>query len=335
MSAVKIINESAMKTALVVDETGRLLGIITDGDIRRAILEGRSFEDKVDVLMNRNPVVASSLTSRHERAKIMQTGQLISLPIVDESGIVVGLDLLANILTGEKKDNPIFLMAGGFGTRLKPLTDSCPKPLLQVGGKPILEIIIEKFAELGFSNIFISVHYLKQQIHEYFGDGHKWNVQIRYLVEERPLGTAGALSLLPEMGRELPMIVMNGDLVTKVNFESLLDFHLETRSLATVAVREYDFQVPYGVLNHVKGKVNEIVEKPVHQFFVNAGIYVLDPVVYRSVPKGTYLDMPNLLNKFIMEQQKISMFPLHEYWRDIGQLNDFEGVQKDFSELSL
>ena len=317
MSAVKIINESAMKTALVVDESGRLLGILTDGDIRRAILDGRSFEEKVELVLNRNPVVAQSSHSRHERAKMMQAGQLISLPIVDESGIVVGLDLLANILTGEKKDNPIFLMAGGFGTRLRPLTDSLPKPLLQVGGKPILEIIIEKFAELGFSNIFISVHYLKQKIHEYFGDGHKWNVRIQYLVEERPLGTAGALSLLPEMNRDLPMIVMNGDLVTKVNFESLLDFHSETNSMATVAVREYDFQVPYGVLKHVKGRVREMVEKPVHQFFVNAGIYVLDPLVYRSVPKGTYLDMPNLLNKFIVEQQKFSMFPLHEYWRDI------------------
>lgn len=335
MNAVKIINESAMKTALVVDEGGRLMGILTDGDIRRAILEGRSLEDKVTTILNRNPIIGRVGSSRHERVNMMQSKQLISLPILDDSDRIVGLDLLADILTGEKKDNPIFLMAGGAGTRLKPLTDSCPKPLLHVGGKPILENIIERFSELGFQNIYLSVHYLKHQIHEHFEDGSKWNVNIKYLVEDQPLGTAGALSLLPESTRDLPMIVMNADLLTKVNFDQLLEFHAESNAVATVAVREYDFQVPYGVLKHKKGRVTEIVEKPVHQFFVNAGMYVLDPVVFRSVPKNQYLDMPNLLNRFIVESQSVAMFPLHEYWLDIGQLNDFERAQRDFAELSI
>ncbi len=332
MNAVQIINDSMMKTALVTDKDLRLVGIVTDGDIRRALLDGRSLQDNVKTVLNRDPVVALWTSSKQERLQLMNKGQLISLPILDDQYRVVGLDLLATLVAETKRlENPVFLMAGGFGTRLAPLTDTCPKPLLMVGGKPILETIIERFAKQGFRNIYVSVHYLKQKISEYFGDGSNWGVSIKYIDEAQPLGTGGALGLLPHDELELPLIMMNGDLLTKVNFDSLLNFHSASNSCATVAVREYDFQVPYGVLNHKQGQVIEIVEKPIHQFFVNAGIYVLEPNVYKSVEPGTVLDMPTLLNRFIAKERKISMFPIHEYWLDVGRKNDFERAQRDHS----
>lgn len=332
MDAVRVINETSMKTALIVDDSQRLLGIVTDGDIRRALLNGRAMQDLVSEVWNQNPITANRRQSKKARLKIMREGQLISLPVVDDDNRVVGLELFSTI-TVDKRENPVFLMAGGFGTRLKPLTDNCPKPLLNVGGKPILEHIISAFSEYGFSNIHISVHYMEQKIREYFGDGSRWGINITYHSEDRPLGTAGALGALPNQEKELPLIMMNADLLTNVNFENLLDFHVDSKSMVTVGVREYDFQVPYGVLNHSKGIVRDVVEKPVHQFFVNAGIYVLQPEIYSNISKGVYLDMPNLLNKLIADTHKVVMFPIHEYWLDIGKLNDFERAQEEYGKL--
>lgn len=333
LDAVKVINESSMKTAVVVDESMRLLGIVTDGDIRRALLDGKSLEGMISTVLNRNPTVAFEATPKAQRLKLMQASQLISLPILSADRRVIGLDLLSTIMVQEKRKNPVFLMAGGFGTRLKPLTDSCPKPLLQVGGKPILEFIVEAFAENGFQNLFISVHYLPGKIQDHFNDGSKWGVNITYLNEEKPLGTAGALGQLPPLDADLPLIMMNADLLTSVNFESLLDFHKSSQAIATVGVRQYDFQVPYGVLSHTRGDVLEIVEKPIHQFFVNAGIYVLEPEIYKSVPKETYLDMPTLLNGAIAKSNRVTMFPIHEYWLDIGKKNDFEKAQAEYDKF--
>jgi NDP-sugar pyrophosphorylase family protein len=224
-------------------------------------------------------------------------------------------------------------MAGGFGKRLKPLTDSTPKPLLKVGNKPILENILEQFIATGFHKFYISTHYKAEMVREYFGDGSNWNVSIEYIHEETPLGTAGGLGLLPNNLTKLPILVMNGDLLTKVNFEQLLNFHLQEGGAATMCVREYDFQVPYGVIKADGRRIISIQEKPIQSFFVNAGIYVLNPSILDAVDGKNYLDMTQLLEDKIENDEQVNLFPIHEYWLDIGGSKQFDRAQKDLREL--
>jgi NDP-sugar pyrophosphorylase family protein len=223
-------------------------------------------------------------------------------------------------------------MAGGLGERLRPLTDSCPKPMLHVGGKPILENILESFIDQGFCNFFISVNYMAEAIIDYFGDGSCWGVSINYLREDKRLGTAGALSLLPSTPEE-PFFVMNGDLLTKIRFDSMLQFHKEHKAAATMAVREYDFQVPYGVVKMNGAQIQSIDEKPIHKFFVSAGIYLLAPEVMAHVPNGQHLDMPNLFEQTSSAGGVATAFPLREYWIDIGRLEEFEKAQNEWVGL--
>ena len=230
-----------------------------------------------------------------------------------------------------KFHNPVFLMAGGFGKRLHPMTNDTPKPLLKVGDKPILEMILKQFIDAGFHNFYISTHYKAEMIREYFGNGDKWNVSIQYIHEEKPLGTAGALGLLPKDLLELPILVMNGDLLTKVNYKHLLDFHIEQGGEATMCAREYDIQVPYGVVEVEEQRVKSIIEKPVHKFYINAGIYVLNSAKVKSIDGDSYLDMPNLLNKLVSDNdENIGMFPIHEYWLDIGRMDEFQQAQSEY-----
>ena len=223
-------------------------------------------------------------------------------------------------------------MAGGLGTRLRPLTQDTPKPLLKVGNKPILETIIENFAKYGFVNITISVNYKADMIKEYFGDGSALGVNIDYIEESKRLGTAGALSLIKERPQE-PFFVMNADLLTNVNFEHLLDFHLLERSVATMCVREYDYQVPYGVIETDGSLITSIKEKPLHKFFVNAGIYTLSPQVFEYIPKDEFYDMPTLFEDIIANNLKSVSFPIHEYWLDIGRMEEFEQAQNEYNEV--
>lgn len=330
--AVECINQSGLKTAIIVDDQQKLIGIVTDGDVRRAILKGIELSSNVIEIANKTPVLGSIKDSTSKRIELMQERQLVSLPIIDESGCVAGLDLFSELVKNKSKDNAVFLMAGGFGSRLSPLTDDCPKPLLPVGEKPILELILERFVNDGFENFYISLHYLPEKIKDYFGDGEKWGVNINYVYEHTPLGTAGALSLLPQEALNQPIVMMNGDLLTKLDFNQLLETHEKSNSIATVGVRQYDFQVPYGVITHTDGKIDAIVEKPTHQFFVNAGVYILNPKIIQQVEKDSYLDMPTLLKKQIDVGNNVDMFPIHEYWLDIGQKNDFEKAQREFGE---
>ena len=220
-------------------------------------------------------------------------------------------------------------MAGGFGTRLQPLTDHSPKPLLTVGNKPILETILDQFIEAGFHNFYISTHYKAEMLREHFGNGSEWNVTINYIHEDKPLGTAGALGLLPDDLPDMPILMMNGDLLTKVNFSELVQFHLENGGEATMCVREYDFQVPYGVITANDHKVASIIEKPTHKFFVNAGIYVLNSEIIKRIDANSYLDMPHMLQEYIDVGGQVNIFPVHEYWLDIGQMEQFEQAQQD------
>lgn len=330
--AIHILDSGAMQIVLVVDENHGLLGTITDGDIRRSILKGISLDDPASKIMNPSPTVARAGDERPLILAMMQQKQLHHIPVVDEHGRLIGLEILDEIIQRRIRDNPVVLMAGGLGSRLRPLTDDCPKPMLHVGNKPLLETILENFIEYGFHRFYISLNYMGEVIKRYFGDGSRWDVRIDYLEENRKLGTAGALGLLPEKPAS-PLLVMNGDLLTKVNFRQLLDFHLEHRARATMCVREYDFQVPYGVVKIDRQRITGIDEKPVQRFFVNAGIYVLDPAVMDLIPQDTYYDMPSLFEKLIVRGDETSAFPIREYWLDIGQLADYDRANGEFKQV--
>lgn len=332
--ALAVIDKEALRGAIVVDSDNKLLGLVSDGDIRRGLLSGIPLDECVAKVMNSNPTVATQGTTRQQLIELMESKGILSVPIVD-GGIVIGLHTLHDSLSSPKIDNPVFLMAGGFGTRLRPLTNNCPKPLLKVGDKPILEITLLNFIKSGFVNFYISTHYMPEMIEEHFGDGSKWGVNITYVYEDSPLGTAGALGLLPDDLPESPLIMINGDILTNINFQKLLSFHVDESADATMCVREYEYQIPYGVIQGENGLVSSMVEKPMQLFHVNAGIYVINPSVTKQVKAGTVIDMPSLLEVNISEQRKVMMFPIHEYWLDIGRMEDYQRAQADIHTLRL
>ncbi|MGF9910067.1 nucleotidyltransferase family protein [Brevibacillus porteri] len=332
LHTLEIIDKSARQIALVADENDRLLGTVTDGDIRRGLLKGRALQDPISLIMNSFPTVASPYETRENILALMKIKKIHQIPIVDEEGKIVHVEVLNELLRPTKKDNWVVLMAGGLGTRLHPLTHDCPKPLLPVGNKPLLETILQSFIDQGFHRFYISVKYKAEMIQEHFGDGSNWGISIQYLQEKESLGTAGALSLLPEKPSE-PFFVMNGDLLTKVNFEQLLDFHKTYQAQATMCVREYDHQIPYGVVRLDQYRLTSIEEKPTQRFFVNAGIYVLSPDAVEDIPHNQYFDMPSLFDHLVKNQQQTIAFPIREYWLDIGRMADFERANMEFAEV--
>ena len=321
--AIERINEGAIQIGLVVDKTDLLLGTVTDGDIRRAILGGKNLEDNVVEIMSRNFTSVSESRNRETVLKLMRRDAIHHIPVVDHKGKIIGLHYLDELVRKFGRPNPVVLMAGGRGIRLRPLTEHSPKPMLHVGSRPILEIILENFVDQGFQNFYFSINYLKNQIKEYFGTGEKWGVAIDYLEEENELGTAGALSLLPVIPTH-PVVVMNGDVLTSIDFDSLLKFHEELGALATIGLKHYDVEIPYGVVSVQDNLVTRIVEKPVRRYFVNAGIYVLNPSLLKLLPEGIAVDMPTVLDNAMEAGDKIGAFPLHEYWLDIGQHDQLE-----------
>ena len=329
---IKVLHEGGCRIALVADKFGMLLGTVTDGDIRRALINQLTMESPVSLIMNGNPITVDDKINNKEILSLMSDQSLLHMPIIDKDGILCGLETLQHLIESPIYDNPIFLMAGGFGTRLHPLTKDTPKPLLKVGNKPILEMIIEQFINYGFHNFYISTHFKSEQIRDYFKDGKLHNVSVKYVHEDVPLGTAGSLGLLPDNLPSLPIIVMNGDLLTKVDFKNLLNFHCEHNSEATMCVREYDFQVPYGVVEIDNYNIKEIKEKPVHRFFVNAGIYVLNRSLINKVDGKSCLDMTDFLEKEL-NNGGVNAFPIHEYWLDIGQMEEYEKANREFSTV--
>jgi len=332
INVLHIIDKSSKQLAIVVDKEKKLLGTISDGDIRRAILNNVSLEESVKDIYFKTPTVANINDSRETIINICTSKKIHQIPIVDDKGNLIGLEILDELISKQNKPNRVVLMVGGLGTRLKPLTNTVPKPMLHVGGKPILETIISKFASYGFVNIVLCVNYKSDIIKEYFGDGSRFGVNIEYVLEEKRMGTAGALSLLTKKPTE-PFFVMNGDLLTNVNFEHLLNFHLENSAIATMCVREYDFQVPFGVVELDNGKIKSIKEKPTHSFFVSAGIYMLSPSVLPLIPKDEFYDMPTLFDKMIELEQELVSFPIREYWLDIGRIEEFEKANSEYHEV--
>lgn len=329
---LQIIDSSALQIALVVDAQDRLLGTVTDGDIRRGILRGVPLEDAIEKVMNPHPTVARSFERMDIVLAVMKLKRLSHIPVIDDDGRVINVETLQELIKLDEKENWVVLMAGGLGTRLRPLTDDCPKPLLKVGGKPVLETILENFMEYGFRKFFVSVNYKAEMVKDYFGDGTRWGAHIQYLHEDTQLGTAGALGLLPEKP-EQSLLVMNGDLLTKVNFQQLIDFHSVQQCQATMCVREYNFQIPYGVVKMDKHRLTGIDEKPMQRFFVNAGIYVLEPRTLELIPPNQRFDMPSLFQRIIENGGDATSFPIREYWMDIGQMNDYERANGEFSEV--
>jgi len=329
---IKVLHEGGCRIALVSDRHGKLLGTVTDGDIRRALITQLTMKSSVSLIMNSNPIAVDNKVGNKEILALMSSQGFLHMPIIDKDGILCGLETLQNLVEKPKYDNPVFLMAGGFGTRLHPLTKNTPKPLLKVGVKPILETIIEQFINYGFHNFYISTHFKSEQIRDYFKNGELHNISIKYLHEDTPLGTAGSLGLLPNNLPDLPMIVMNGDLLTKVNFKELLAFHKQNESSATMCVREYDFQVPYGVVEIDNYKIKKIKEKPVHKFFVNAGIYVLSRNLINKVDGKSYLDMTDFLEKEL-SSDGVCPFLIHEYWLDIGRIDEYEKANREVTTV--
>lgn len=332
--ALVLLDKEALRIALVVDTEDKLLGVLTDGDIRRGLLRNCTLNSPVVDVMNPSPLTAEFGTPRRELVKLMTRKKLLSIPLI-KNGKVVGLETLQAAEDVVQYDNPVFLMAGGFGSRLKPLTDACPKPMLKVGDKPILEIVLNSFIRAGFHNFYISLHYMPEQIQAYFGDGSRWNVSINYIYEQEPLGTGGALGLLPDTLVDLPLILMNGDLLTTIDFEQLLQFHNKNHADATMCVRDYEYQIPFGVINGEGNKVTTMVEKPIQRLFVNAGIYVVNPDVRKQVKANQRIDMPSLLEQNIAQKRNVLMFPVHEYWLDIGRMDDYQRAQIDVINLGL
>jgi dTDP-glucose pyrophosphorylase len=330
--SLQIIDGGAMQIALIVDENDKLLGTLTDGDIRRGLLKGLDLNSSIESIIFTTPTIAKISDTKEEILKLALSKKLHQIPIVDNDGKILGIQEIEELIKPKDKTNKVVLMVGGLGTRLRPLTEHTPKPMLKVGNKPILQTIVEKFAEYGYTNIVMCVNYKSHIIQDYFGDGREFGVNIEYILEEQRMGTAGALSLLKEKPTE-PFFVMNGDLLTNVNFEHLHNYHLGYNSLATMCVREYDFQVPYGVVNIKDGKILTIEEKPTHKFFVSAGIYMLSPEVLEHIPQNQFYDMPTLFEKIISENRNAISFPLREYWLDIGRIEEYKKANEEYDEV--
>lgn len=333
IEAMRQLNDVRYKILFVTDERKHLQGTLTDGDIRRALLRSPPLTLPVREAMNTAPIVARVAEDRERLAPVLREKLIRYLPRVDADGILMGLYDILDEHDDEVivRPNMVLLMAGGLGTRLAPLTATCPKPMLSVGGQPILETIIRNCAAQGLRRFCVSLNYMADVITDYFGTGERWGVEIEYLRETERSGTAGALSLLRERPSH-PFVVMNGDVLTQIDFRSLLSFHTEHGASATMCVREYDMQVPYGTVEVEGVDTVSLQEKPVFRFFVNAGIYCLDPVVLDYVHPG-WLDMPDLLNRLMAEKRRVTSFPIHEYWLDIGRLDDYERAQTDYKTL--
>jgi dTDP-glucose pyrophosphorylase len=331
LDTIAAISKGTKQIALVIDDAGCLLGTVTDGDVRRGLLRGLDMKAIVTEVMNPNPTTAS-LGDDAQTVMVEQLARMIhSVPVIDASGKVVGLFTDADLVTPDEITTPVVLMAGGKGVRLYPLTKDVPKPMLKIGDMPILEIILRKLKSQGFKNIYISVNYLGNIIEEHVKDGAWLGLNVTYLHESQPLGTAGALGQLNGTLTE-PFIVMNSDLLTNCDFRQVIRFHKKTGAKGTLGVREYSFQIPYGVVNINGTEVESISEKPVHRSMVSAGIYALDPWALNLVPADEYCDMPTLLDKIKAEGQKVSAFPIHESWLDIGRHDDLNDARNNIEQ---
>ncbi len=321
--AIAKLNETGLQIVLVLDAKDILLGTVTDGDIRRGLLRGLTLEEPIESVMRSNSLVVPADLSRDQVLQLMRANRLSQLPMVDVSSRVVGLHLWDAIDSKAVRPNLMVIMAGGLGTRLRPHTETCPKPMLPVAGKPMLEHIIDRAKEEGFGHFVLTIHYLGQLIEEYFGNGERLGVRIDYLKETTPLGTAGALGLLNPRP-ELPFIVTNGDVMSDVKYGELLDFHSRHAAAATMAVRLYEWQHPFGVVQTSGLDIIGFEEKPISRTHINAGIYALNPEALNVIAPNNSYDMPSLFEQLQSEGKRTVAYPMHEPWLDVGRPDDLK-----------
>jgi len=330
---IGVIDRGGAQIALVVDENGKLCGTITDGDVRRCLMQGVSLDVPVTRFMNAQPSTALETATLSEIRAMMVRHSHHQIPVIDDQGRVVRLEIIDSLLQSESKPNKVVLMAGGLGLRLRPLTAHRPKPLLEVGGRPILETTINRLVAQGYTDICLSLGYKAEMIQAHFGDGEEFGAKIHYLLEEEPLGTAGALSLIQEAVDE-PFLVMNSDILTTLKVDNLIAFHKEKGGVATMGVRSHDTVVPFGVVEATDDRLVCMREKPVIRHLVNTGIYVLEPTVLEKVASGRYMDMPDLLAKVNAEKEgSVSVYPVFEYWIDVGRSGDFQRAERDYRDV--
>jgi dTDP-glucose pyrophosphorylase len=333
LQALQRIEQGAAQIALVVDAGRRLLGTVTDGDVRRAILRGVRLDAPASDIMNSTPLSADESMSQEAAVVLMRDRVIRHLPVLDAQRRVVGLMTLDAVLRSLREDTTVVLMAGGLGSRLQPLTEWTPKPLLSIGGRPLLEITIENLTRQGFGRFLLSVRYKAEMFCDHFGNGQRFGVEIDYIKEEEQLGTAGALRLLPERPSG-PIVVMNADILTALDARLLLLFHREQQAPATMCVREYEWKIPYGVVRRSDtGRLAGFEEKPSRREWVNAGIYVLSPEAIDLLPRNGAVDMPTLFERVGREIAPPAVYPLREYWLDIGHLDDLRRAQDDLPGL--
>ena len=319
----------AIKIVLVVNQEGLLEGTLSDGDIRRSLLKGFDLSSSIANIIQRNPLVVPPEVGRDMVKQLMLANKIQQIPIVNANRQVVGLHLWDEIVSPLARSNLMIIMAGGKGMRLRPHTEGCPKPMLTISGKPMLEHIIERAKSNGFSRFVLAVHYLGHMVKDYFGTGDGLQVEIDYIDEEIPLGTAGALGLLPKIPLE-PFIVTNGDVLTDINYGELLDFHLSQGAAATMAIREFEWQHPYGVVQTEGIDIAGFEEKPISRTHINAGIYALNPAALTALDGKTSCDMPTLFERLQLRNERTIAYPMHEPWLDVGRLDDLTVARDQF-----
>lgn len=337
---MKCVDGGGCGIVLVVDQERHLLGTITDGDVRRAVLVGTHLESPVSELLRRRistkypkPVTALFGASTETLLNLLHQNILRQLPILDKEGSVVDLVMLDDLIPAQDLPLQAVIMAGGMGTRRMPLTEDLPKPMLPVGGKPLMELLIEQLQQVGIRRVNVTTHYKSEKISDYIGDGSSFGVELNYVNEDKPLGTGGALGLIDKPTE--PMLVINGDILTKVDFRAMLAYHKEQAAVMTVGVKQYDLKVPYGVIECEGSQVCAVKEKPQMHSLVNAGIYLLEPQVYEFIDNGEHFNMTDLIQQLLDADQIVASFPITEYWLDIGQLVDYEKAQNDMPKRAL
>jgi dTDP-glucose pyrophosphorylase len=332
LQAIQILDQAQAKIALVVDAGGKLVGSVVDGDVRRGLLRGHGLQAPVREIMHLQPYVLPVHSPRQKILEAMQVLEIKQVPLITPDGSVAGI-AVHDVLLGlqhRERPNHVVVMAGGKGKRLLPITQDMPKPMVPVGGKPILEWILLRLAHYGFREFTFAINYLGHMIEDYFGDGSAFGCRIRYVREKEFLGTAGALSLLPP-GDTHPLVVTNGDILSGIDFGSLVDFHADGGYMATVCARAHRVEVPYGVIEVRDGCLQGIVEKPVYDNLISAGMYVLSPQVLPRIPQARVLDMPDLLLSLVKDRHRIGVFVLEDEWVDVGRHDDLERAKRTFS----
>jgi dTDP-glucose pyrophosphorylase len=329
--AISKLNETGCQVIIITTPDRVLVGTLTDGDIRRGLLRNLEMDSSIEPIVKREPLVAPPSLGRASVLKLMQANKVRQLPIVDENRLVVGLHLLDDWLEPRQHSSLMIIMAGGQGTRLRPHTKNCPKAMLLIDGKPMLGHIIESAKAEGFQRFILTVHYLGNMIEEYCGDGRRWDVQIDYLREESPLGTAGGLSLLNPRP-ETPFIVSNADVITNIGYNDILSYHCSHGASATMAVRVHEWQHPFGVVRTQGIKIVGFEEKPIVRNHINAGVYVLNPDVLDTLKAGEHCDMPTLFSRLQGSDAQTIVYPIHEPWLDVGRLDDLKRAQSERSE---